>query len=392
MSRSRERHVVDDAVADHDAALADVLEPGEHAQRRRLAAARRADEHHELAVLDVEVEVVDGARAVGVHLRHAIERHSGQRINLASVPRSARARPLSPAGRLPKQGSAARRTLPRWWQAYPNPTPPARSRGRPRMTLPAQRPPRIRIERIWPQIDGGRYPVKRTLGERVDVWATLVRDGHEVLGGAAALPRRPGRAAGARCRCAAIPRGPRSLARLVRGRRARALAVRRRRVGRPRGLLAARAGAQGRGRAERSRERARRRARRCSGVESLTVEEGLARQARRSLRADGRRRDPRDRRSIPSARRSAPGTSSSRARGAASPGVEKLLPEFAKLGFDVLYLPPVHPIGRDASQGPQQRADRAALRPGQPVGDRRARPAGTRRCIPTSAARRSSRA
>ena len=31
-------HVVDDALADLDAALADVLEPGEHAQRRRLAA------------------------------------------------------------------------------------------------------------------------------------------------------------------------------------------------------------------------------------------------------------------------------------------------------------------------------------------------------------------
>ena len=54
------------------------------------------------------------------------------------------------------------------------------------MTLPAKRPARIRIERIWPQIDGGRYPVKRSLGDTVDVWATLVRDGHEVLGAASA--------------------------------------------------------------------------------------------------------------------------------------------------------------------------------------------------------------
>ena len=52
------------------------------------------------------------------------------------------------------------------------------------MTLPERRPERIRIERIWPQIDGGRYPVKRALGDRVQVWATLIRDGHEVLGGA----------------------------------------------------------------------------------------------------------------------------------------------------------------------------------------------------------------
>ncbi len=62
------------------------------------------------------------------------------------------------------------------------------------------RPARIRIERIWPQVDCGRYPVKRALGERVDVWATLVRDGHEVLGGALRYSRRRARAAGARCR------------------------------------------------------------------------------------------------------------------------------------------------------------------------------------------------
>ena len=52
------------------------------------------------------------------------------------------------------------------------------------MTTSARRPERIRIERIWPQVDCGRYPVKRPLGATVDVWATLVRDGHEVLGGA----------------------------------------------------------------------------------------------------------------------------------------------------------------------------------------------------------------
>ena len=34
-----------------------LLEPGDHAQRRRLAAAGGADEHEELAVGDVEVEV-----------------------------------------------------------------------------------------------------------------------------------------------------------------------------------------------------------------------------------------------------------------------------------------------------------------------------------------------
>ena len=56
-------------------------------------------------------------------------------------------------------------------------------------------------------------------------------------------------------------------------------------------------------------------------------------------------------------------------RSGAARRVEKLLPEFAELGFDVLYLPPpsrrAHP-----SQGPQQRAGRAPQRPGQPVGHR----------------------
>ena len=35
-----------------------------------------------------------------------------------------------------------------------------------------------------PQIDCGRYPVKRTIGDRVEVGATIFRDGHEVLGAA----------------------------------------------------------------------------------------------------------------------------------------------------------------------------------------------------------------
>ena len=43
------------------------LEPGDHAQRRRLAAAAGAEEGHELAALDREVEVLDhGLGAVGL--------------------------------------------------------------------------------------------------------------------------------------------------------------------------------------------------------------------------------------------------------------------------------------------------------------------------------------
>jgi hypothetical protein len=60
--------VVDDAVADPDLALGDLLQAGEHPQRGRLAAARRADDHHELAVLDLQLEIVDRLRPIRIDL------------------------------------------------------------------------------------------------------------------------------------------------------------------------------------------------------------------------------------------------------------------------------------------------------------------------------------
>ena len=40
------------------------------------------------------------------------------------------------------------------------------------------------IEDVYPLIDGGRFPVKRIVGERVEVWADIYRDGHEVIAAA----------------------------------------------------------------------------------------------------------------------------------------------------------------------------------------------------------------
>ncbi|MGH7033015.1 MAG: alpha-1,4-glucan--maltose-1-phosphate maltosyltransferase [Stellaceae bacterium] len=40
---------------------------------------------------------------------------------------------------------------------------------------------RIVIERLYPELEGGRYPVKRVLGERFEAWCDIYRDGHEVL-------------------------------------------------------------------------------------------------------------------------------------------------------------------------------------------------------------------
>jgi starch synthase (maltosyl-transferring) len=45
-------------------------------------------------------------------------------------------------------------------------------------------PPRIQIQDVQPRVDGGRYPVKSCLGDTVSASATIFRDGHGALGGA----------------------------------------------------------------------------------------------------------------------------------------------------------------------------------------------------------------
>jgi len=41
---------------------------------------------------------------------------------------------------------------------------------------------RVIIERVMPEVDGGRYPIKRTIGEDVVVEADVFTDGHDLLG------------------------------------------------------------------------------------------------------------------------------------------------------------------------------------------------------------------
>jgi starch synthase (maltosyl-transferring) len=43
---------------------------------------------------------------------------------------------------------------------------------------------RIAIERIYPELDCGRFPVKRIVGDRLDVWVDIFRDGHDVIAAA----------------------------------------------------------------------------------------------------------------------------------------------------------------------------------------------------------------
>jgi starch synthase (maltosyl-transferring) len=40
---------------------------------------------------------------------------------------------------------------------------------------------RFLIEDIYPSVDAGRFPIKRISGEPIEVWADIIRDGHEVI-------------------------------------------------------------------------------------------------------------------------------------------------------------------------------------------------------------------
>ena len=91
------RHVVDDVAADHDVAVGDVLEPRDHPQRGRLAAARRSDQHDELMVGDVEIDAAHRLDVV-IALDHLTQRHVSHEFNPLSHRRSGR-QCSSPSGR-----------------------------------------------------------------------------------------------------------------------------------------------------------------------------------------------------------------------------------------------------------------------------------------------------
>jgi starch synthase (maltosyl-transferring) len=52
------------------------------------------------------------------------------------------------------------------------------------VAIPKTTPARIQIQEVSPQVDCGRYPIKRTAGDTVEVTARIFRDGHETLGAA----------------------------------------------------------------------------------------------------------------------------------------------------------------------------------------------------------------
>jgi starch synthase (maltosyl-transferring) len=221
-------------------------------------------------------------------------------------------------------------------------------------------PPRIQILEVEPQTDCGRYPVKRLAGDRVDVAARIFRDGHDVVG--AAVRYRP--AGTSRWQEAPLePRGNDHWSGSFP-------------VDRP-GAWSFRIEAWT-DRIASFQDELRRKVE--GGQDDLSGElaEGAALLGRPAVTVEEALTSPAGDRA---------GTASSevyevdvdrelarfgswyelfpRSWGGFE-GVRALLPEFAELGFDVLYLPPIHPIGRTNRKGPNNTLTAGPDDPGSP--------------------------
>jgi starch synthase (maltosyl-transferring) len=221
-------------------------------------------------------------------------------------------------------------------------------------------PPRIQILEVEPQVDCGRFPVKRVAGERVDVAARIFRDGHDVLG--AAVRYRP--AGASRWQEAPLePRGNDHWSGSFPVDRPGAWSFRIEawtdRIASFRDEL--RRKLEG-GQDDLSGELAEGAA--LLGRPAVTVEEALAAPARdRTGTASSEVYEVDVDREL--ARFGSWYELFPRSWGGFE-GVRKLLPQFAELGFDVLYLPPVHPIGRTNRKGRNNTLTAGPNDPGSP--------------------------
>ena len=221
------------------------------------------------------------------------------------------------------------------------------------MPIPKTTPPRIQIQEVKPQVDCGRYALKRTVGESIEVTARIFRDGHETLGAAirhrgpdstrwAEAPLEPigndvwvgsfdVKRPGLWCfRIEAWVDRVASFQEELRRKVASGQADLRGELSEGSLLL---------------------------GDKELTVERALAAPAgARSEKAWSATYDVDVDRVL--ARFGAWYELFPRSWGGFA-GIRKLLPRFAELGFDVLYLPPIHPIGKTNRKG-RNNAEKAA--------------------------------
>ena len=221
-------------------------------------------------------------------------------------------------------------------------------------------PTRIQIQRVAPQIDCGRYAVKRTEGDRVEVAATVFRDGHEQLG-AAIRYRRAGTTRWQEAPFEALGNDQWAGSFVVDrcgtwhyrieawvGRIASFQDELHRKVDAGQTDLASEL-AEGA---------------LLLGVQQLTVDEALAARAGdRSEKASSQAYDVDVDR--PLARFGSWYELFPRSWGGFE-GVRAILPELAALGFDVVYLPPIHPIGVSNRKGRNNAVEAGPDDPGSP--------------------------
>ncbi len=230
------------------------------------------------------------------------------------------------------------------------------------MPLPRteQPPARIQIQAIEPIIDCGRYPVKRTVGDRVDVYATVFKDGHDTLRGAVRV-RGPGERTWREVRLESLgnDRFAGTFAPDRPGRWQFAVAAWTDRIATWQDEIRRKLAA---GQKELTGELAEGAV--LLGVERVTVDDGLAVTStdRHGEVVSARFEVDVDR---VLARFGAWYELFPRSFGGFN-GVAKVLPRLAELGFDVVYLPPIHPIGETNRKGPNNALVAGPDDPGSP--------------------------
>jgi len=227
---------------------------------------------------------------------------------------------------------------------------------------PKRRPGRIQIQGVSPSIDGGRWPVKRTLGEPLEVSATIFADGHDVLE-AALLHRGPEARRWTETRMEHLgnDRFTASIEPETLGRWQYSIAAWIDRFASWHHELERKVES---GQADLAGELAEGAA--LLGVSALTLDEALEAEPPLLREAETRLDEPlelivdRER-----ARFGAWYELFPRSFGGFA-GVERALPELAELGFDVVYFPPIHPIGTTQRKGRNNALEAAPGDPGSP--------------------------
>jgi starch synthase (maltosyl-transferring) len=230
--------------------------------------------------------------------------------------------------------------------------------------VPAARPGRVQIQRIWPELDCGRFPPKRQLGASVGVWADVFADGHDVVR-AAVRTKAPGAKRWAETELEAVDNdrwhGAFEVDEL--GRWQFTIVGWIDRFGSWRSELTRKVDG---GQVDLASELLEGAA--LLGVKSLTLEEALddtlelptERESETTLAAPRELIVDRVRAGFGAWYELFP-----RSFGGFA-GVERALPKLAELGFDVVYLTPIHPIGRSHRKGKNNTLLAAADDPGSP--------------------------